>query len=77
MFDDVSSVDACKDNLYKPKLCADRAGISVLDFWPLFFRHTGICEILQERKGKAKIWPEMHYKRRAVPGDWASLWYDT
>ena len=52
--DDVS-VDACKDNLYKPKLrAADRDSMSVLLFWLLFFRSEGICEILQEKKERLK-----------------------
>ena len=52
--DDVS-VDAYKDIRYKPKLrVADTASISVLDFWPLFFRSESIGEILQETNARLK-----------------------
>ena len=45
------SVDAYKDNRYKPKLCVfDPASISVLDFWLLVFHSESIGEEAAHRK---------------------------
>ena len=52
--DDVS-VDAYKDNRYKPKLrVADPASMSVLDFWLLLFPSESIGEIFQETTTRFK-----------------------
>ena len=49
------SVDAYKDNRYKPKQrAADPASKSVLDFWLLFFPGESIGEIVQETNARLK-----------------------
>ena len=54
-FVDGVSVDAYKDNRYKPKLrVADPLSMSVLDFWLFSFRSESTGEILQETNTRFK-----------------------